>query len=213
MGNNAATTQNKFKRNIQRFKNREDVKVLLMPISRGANGLNLVEASHVILLEPLLNPAQELQAIGRVHRIGQKKKTYVHRFLVKQTIEERIHQMLKNYHQEHCEEEKGSHSTEENLLTIQDLRNLFVDDDSITFDKMQQDSSEINTEQGASETSASLGASESNLEQGPSETNAALELSETNASHEASETTSVAEESLENSAQQEVSGTREKSSV
>merc|ERR1712130_688365 len=125
--NNTATTQNKFKRNIQRFKNREDVKVLLMPISRGANGLNLVEASHVILLEPLLNPAQELQAIGRVHRIGQSKATCVHRFLVKQTIEERIHQMLRLYHRAHKQADTaGGHSTEENLLTIQDLRNIFV---------------------------------------------------------------------------------------
>ena len=54
-----------------------------MPISQGANGLNLVEASHVILTEPLLNPAQELQAIGRVHRIGQKKQTFVHRLILK----------------------------------------------------------------------------------------------------------------------------------
>ena len=74
-----SATQNKYKRNIQKFKNRGDIKVLLMPISQGANGLNLVEANHVILTEPLLNPAQELQAIGRVHRIGQKKKTCVHR--------------------------------------------------------------------------------------------------------------------------------------
>ena len=51
-----------------------------MPLSQGANGLNLIEASHVILVEPLLNPAQELQAIGRVHRIGQKKQTFVHRY-------------------------------------------------------------------------------------------------------------------------------------
>merc|ERR1712032_576482 len=125
--NSGATTQGNFKRNLQKFKNREDVKVLLMPISRGANGLNLVEASHVLLMEPLLNPAQELQAIGRVHRIGQSKATCVHRFLVKQTIEERIHQMLRLYYRAHQQADTaGGHSTEENLLTIQDLRNMFV---------------------------------------------------------------------------------------
>ena len=86
--------QGKFKRNLQKFKNRDDVRVLLLPISSGANGLNLIEASHVLLVEPILNPAQELQAIGRVHRIGQTKPTTVHRFLVRSTIEERIHNML-----------------------------------------------------------------------------------------------------------------------
>ncbi len=34
------------------------MKVLLLPVSRGANGLNLVEANHVLLVEPILNPAQ-----------------------------------------------------------------------------------------------------------------------------------------------------------
>ena len=51
------------------------------------------------------------------------------RFLVQQTIEERIHGMLKNHLQQQVAEEQGSHSTEENLLTIRDLSNIFVDND------------------------------------------------------------------------------------
>lgn len=48
--------------------------------------------------------------------------------------------MLSNYHKEHEMEEQGSHSTEENLLTIQDLTNIFVDDDSLEFNKLRQES-------------------------------------------------------------------------
>lgn len=56
--------------------------MLLLLVQHGANGLNLLEAQHVILVEPLLNPGTEAQAINRVHRVGQKKKTFVHRFFV-----------------------------------------------------------------------------------------------------------------------------------
>jgi uncharacterized membrane protein len=58
------------------------VQVLLMLIQHGANGLNLLEAQHVILLEPLLNPSAEAQAISRIHRVGQDKSTFIHRFVV-----------------------------------------------------------------------------------------------------------------------------------
>lgn len=64
-------------------KENSSVQVLLLLIQHGANGLNLLEAQHVVLVEPLLNPAAEAQAISRVHRIGQQNKTLVHRFIVR----------------------------------------------------------------------------------------------------------------------------------
>ncbi|KAL6126675.1 hypothetical protein ACLB2K_074721 [Fragaria x ananassa] len=79
-------------------RNREgrSIQVLLLLIQHGANGLNLLEAKHVILIEPLLNPAVEAQAISRVHRIGQTNKTLAHRFIVKGTVEESIYKLNKS---------------------------------------------------------------------------------------------------------------------
>jgi E3 ubiquitin-protein ligase SHPRH len=68
-------------------------RVLLMPLRRGANGLNLTEAQHVILLEPVLDPGAEAQAMKRVDRIGQTKPTCVHRFLLSGTVEENVHEL------------------------------------------------------------------------------------------------------------------------
>ena len=58
-----------------------------------SSGLNLVKATHVILAEPLLNTALELQAIARVHRIGQHRPTTVWQYLINDTVEEHIYEL------------------------------------------------------------------------------------------------------------------------
>ena len=58
---------------MSEFKTSSSVNVLLLPLQSGSKGLNIVEATNVILMEPVLNISAELQAIGRVHRMGQTK--------------------------------------------------------------------------------------------------------------------------------------------
>ncbi|XP_061176865.1 E3 ubiquitin-protein ligase SHPRH-like [Saccostrea echinata] len=113
----------KFQKNLAAFKSDENITVLLLPIHSGANGLNLIEATYVLLVEPVLNPAQELQAIGRVHRIGQTRPTEVHRFVIRGTIEEKMYKMLKS-----AEATASSHDTEENCLTVGDLTSLLKEE-------------------------------------------------------------------------------------
>lgn len=50
----------------------------------------MVAANRVFLVDPWWNPAVEEQAIERVHRIGQKKRVEVVRFIVENSIESRM---------------------------------------------------------------------------------------------------------------------------
>lgn len=116
----------KFQVNLSSFKYDPKINILLLPLHTGSNGLNIIEATHVLLVEPILNPAHELQAIGRVHRIGQTKPTFVHRFLIKSTIEERMQTMMKTAEKSHSS--TAMKHSEAAVLTVADLADLFTED-------------------------------------------------------------------------------------
>ena len=80
---------------LKAFKQDADMRAVLLPFKSGSNGLNVIEATHVFLIEPILNVAVEAQAIGRIHRIGQDKATTVHRMIVEGTVEERVRALSK----------------------------------------------------------------------------------------------------------------------
>lgn len=68
-------------------------RILLLLMKQGGNGLNLQQAQHVVFIEPILDPAEEAQAVGRVDRIGQMKATHVHRFVIQDSVEENVHRL------------------------------------------------------------------------------------------------------------------------
>lgn len=75
---------------VNNFQNNADNKFFLISLKAGGVGLNLTAADYVFLLDPWWNPAAEMQAINRAHRIGQTSKVFVYRFISAETIEEKI---------------------------------------------------------------------------------------------------------------------------
>jgi SNF2 family DNA or RNA helicase len=69
--------------------------VLCMTLKTGGVGLNLTKANYVFHLEPWWNPAVEDQATDRTHRIGQDKPVTVYRYLMKESVEEKV-ELLKS---------------------------------------------------------------------------------------------------------------------
>jgi SNF2 family DNA or RNA helicase len=79
---------------IDRFQNESSARLLLISLRAGGLGLNLTAASRVIHYDLWYNPAVENQATDRAFRIGQRRNVFVHRFITKNTFEEKIDAML-----------------------------------------------------------------------------------------------------------------------
>lgn len=79
---------------IDRFQNNRTDKIFILSLKAAGTGLNLTAATHVIHYDLWWNPAVEAQATDRAYRIGQKNNVIVHRFITKDTFEERINDMI-----------------------------------------------------------------------------------------------------------------------
>jgi len=79
---------------VNNFQNNPTNKIFILSLKAAGTGLNLTAANHVIHYDLWWNPAVEAQATDRAYRIGQKKNVMVHRFITKNTFEERINAMI-----------------------------------------------------------------------------------------------------------------------
>ena len=79
---------------LDTFRRKAGPQALLLSLKAGGVGLNLQEASTVILFDRWWNPAVEDQAIQRAHRYGRQMPLQVIRFLVEDSVEERVVEVL-----------------------------------------------------------------------------------------------------------------------
>ncbi|KAJ5823461.1 SNF2-related protein [Penicillium robsamsonii] len=64
----------------------------LLSTRSGGVGINLATADTVIIMDPDFNPKQDMQALSRAHRIGQKNTVLVFHLVVRASVEEKIMQ-------------------------------------------------------------------------------------------------------------------------
>jgi SNF2 family DNA or RNA helicase len=95
--------------------------LLLLSLRAGGVGLNIPEADLVVLFDRWWNPAVEAQAINRAHRLGRTTTLHVVRFLVRDTIEERIDSILASKTQLFNNYIEAVESEEVQLLTRNDM--------------------------------------------------------------------------------------------
>ena len=79
------------KRSIERFNAPNSTyNIFLLSTRAGGLGINLETADTVVLFDSDWNPQNDLQAMARAHRIGQKKFVNVYRLVSKDSVEEEI---------------------------------------------------------------------------------------------------------------------------
>jgi DNA repair protein RAD16 len=109
---------------LKDFREDNNVRVLLMSLKAGGVALNLTVANHLYLMDPWWNPAAEMQAIDRTHRLGQYRPIRAVRFIAENTVEERILQ-LQEKKRLVFDGTVGRDAASLKMLSVDDMKALF----------------------------------------------------------------------------------------
>lgn len=118
------STRNR-ERVVKEFQTNKKKQIFLISLKAGGVGLNLTQADYVFHYDPWWNPAVEQQATDRTHRIGQDKKVFNYKLIMKGTVEEKILSLQ----QKKKDLVENIISVDESLtkhLTRDDIENLFT---------------------------------------------------------------------------------------
>jgi non-specific serine/threonine protein kinase len=116
-------TQDRQER-VDQFQSDSSIPFFLISLRAGGLGLNLTAADYVIHIDPWWNPAVEMQATDRTHRIGQEKPVFVFKMITRDSVEEKIIQLQEKKRDlvDQLITTDGSFFKD---LTMEDINNLF----------------------------------------------------------------------------------------
>ena len=110
---------------LKDFREDNSCRVLLMSLKAAGVALNLTVASECYLLDLWWNPAAEMQAIDRTHRLGQYRPIRAVRFVAEGTVEERVLQ-LQEKKRLVADGVIGRDAGSLKMLTVSDMMSLFA---------------------------------------------------------------------------------------
>ncbi|CAO2815011.1 unnamed protein product [Amaranthus hypochondriacus] len=124
---------------MERFNNSPDARVFFGSIKACGEGISLVGASRIIILDVHLNPSVSRQAIGRAFRPGQVKKVFSYRLVAADSPEEEDHltcfkkeQIAKRWFE--WNEYRGSQDFGMEAVDIKDSGDSFLESQSLAED-------------------------------------------------------------------------------
>jgi DNA repair protein RAD5 len=110
---------------LEKFSSEPANMTLIISLKAGGVGLNLTSANHVYMLDPWWSFAIEAQAIDRIHRMGQTRDVSVYRFIIRNSVEEKMLKIQdrKNF----LASSLGMSKEEKKRETLRDIELLFED--------------------------------------------------------------------------------------
>jgi len=112
-----------------------EANVFYMTTKVGSVGLNLYMANRVLILDPAWNPTDDKQACFRAYRYGQTKQVYIYRFVVFNSIEEKIYRLAVHKNLAACrivdERDVERHFTNDQLKNLDDFEEHALDDSAL----------------------------------------------------------------------------------
>jgi len=108
---------------INKFNREAKHKLFLISTRAGGMGINLQSANRVVIMDSSWNPVNDLQALYRSYRYGQKKQVFVYRLLAAGSMEEKIYrrQVVKQALAGRIVDDKQP----ENAFTMKEQQELF----------------------------------------------------------------------------------------